>query len=207
MHIILIHLGNKKVKYINSCIEQILKFNKKINIHFLSNRNSWKYIKFNFKKKIIFHNYEELELSENHKKFIKINNFDNKWYCGFWLHTTERFFYLEDLISKYKLKNVIHIENDCLIYFKIKNFIQIFKKNFNISFLPEASKKVIPVIIYLQNNKSIFELNKFILNELNMLKFINFFYFNKKKINDMFLLYKFFKINYKKKKNIKFTNN
>jgi hypothetical protein len=52
----------------------------------------------------IFHYYEK-------------TNLDKEFRNGFWTLTSLRFFYIYALMNKYKLKNVVHIENDVVLYY------------------------------------------------------------------------------------------
>ena len=42
---------------------------------------------------------------------------DKEWRDGFWHYTSERFFTLHSFMAKYDVRNVIHIENDVLLYY------------------------------------------------------------------------------------------
>ena len=42
---------------------------------------------------------------------------DKEWRDGFWHYTSERFFTLHSFMAKHDVRNVIHIENDVLLYY------------------------------------------------------------------------------------------
>ena len=42
---------------------------------------------------------------------------DKEWRDGFWHYTSARFFTLHSFMAKYNVRNVIHIENDVLLYY------------------------------------------------------------------------------------------
>jgi hypothetical protein len=42
---------------------------------------------------------------------------DKEWRDGFWHYTSARFFTLHSFMAKYDVRNVIHIENDVLLYY------------------------------------------------------------------------------------------
>jgi len=44
---------------------------------------------------------------------------DNQFRGGFWALTSARFFYLYEFMRKYAIENVVHLENDVLIYYNI----------------------------------------------------------------------------------------
>ena len=210
MNIMLVHLGDKKVIYLNDCINQLLKFNKNTNIHLISSKKTLNGLSNSNKNIIHFHDTKLIEISKDHQKFKEINNLDRKWYNGFWLHTTERFFYLKKIVSEYNLKNIIHIENDCLVYFSIKSKIRHFYKKYNIAVVPEKKDKVIPVFMYFKNKKFLNLICNFFLQEHSNINIFNFFKykFKKKMMNDMFILQNFFVKNYSRNKifNLPTTN-
>lgn len=152
MNLIFIHLGSKKIDYLSDSIQQALFFNSKIKIFLVSNKNTYDKVNTKIKKKIIFEDIKNLKISDNHKNFISNNLLDKKWYQGFWTYTTERFFYLESLSKKYKLKNIIHIENDILLYFDLLKKKKIFEK-INIGLLLDSNIKAIPSFLYFKNIK------------------------------------------------------
>lgn len=207
MNLIFVHIGNKKVPYLNDSIRQALIFNKKINVHLISNKITFKNLSPHVKKKIIFEDTNKIILKKNHKRFIKNSLLDNKWYSGFWKFTSERFFYIQNIVEKKNLKNIIHVENDLMIYFDIKSKLNVLEKNYNIGLLLDSNIKAIPSFLYFKD-------------DINLNKFVNFFekehsFINKllgktvgkvyKKLlnknfylnNDMDVLFKFYLKNFK----------
>lgn len=201
MNIILIHLGDKKIHHLNYCIKQILIFNKDINIYLLSKPKCFNNLKRNIKNRIIYINYTKLNLTKKHIRFKKFNKITNDEHKNFWIYTSERFLYLENIVKKFNLKDIFHIENDCMIYFSIKKKINLFRKNYNIAIIPESNKNSIPVLLYFKNHKSLETLSDFF-SKINLSYLKEIFFFKKffKFKNDMQTLHKFLLMNYKKKK-------
>ncbi len=160
MNLIFIHLGDKKISYLNDSIKQAIFFNKDINIILVSNKKTFNSLDIHIKKKIIFEDVSKIIIKKNHTNFIKNNLLDKHWYKGFWRYTSERFFYLQNIVKKRKLKNIFHIENDLLIYFNIKSKLKIFNKYYNIGLLLDSNIKAIPSFMYFKNSNY---LDKFVL--------------------------------------------
>jgi hypothetical protein len=59
---------------------------------------------------------EDLSISALHQAFRDINPMNNTFRGGFWTYTTERFFFLATLVERLGLENVIHVENDVMLY-------------------------------------------------------------------------------------------
>ena len=58
----------------------------------------------------------DLGVSDAHQAFRAISPLDRNFRGGFWSHTTERFFLLDTLMRRLSLSNVLHLENDVMLY-------------------------------------------------------------------------------------------
>ncbi len=67
-------------------------------------------------------NASEVPKSQLHEAFLQQQVFSD-WNDRFWQLTTERFFFLDDLMRHMKLSSVLHIESDVLIYRPLVNLI------------------------------------------------------------------------------------
>ena len=210
VNLIFIHVGNKNINYLNDSINQAVIFNKNINIYLVSNNKTFSNLKSKIKKRIIFKDINKITLKENHLNFIKYNLLDANWYDGFWKNTSERFFYLQNVAEKENLKNIIHVENDLMIYFNIKSKLKIFEKKYDIGLLLDSNVKAIPSFLYFKNvtnvNKfvSFFEKQHSLRNKLIGLTFgklyLKIFNKNLYSKNDMDILYNFYISNLTNKK-------
>jgi hypothetical protein len=153
MNIILIHLGKKKIPYILYTIYHLLYFNNK-KIFLLVNKNTFDYIKkIPIIKKINLVNVDEFEKSYEHEFFLKKTKLDKYWYYSFWLKTSERFFYLENFAKNNKLRNIIHLENDNLVFYDLDKLKNKFKKIYKIGLTLLNNEQCIPGFIYFKNYK------------------------------------------------------
>lgn len=59
---------------------------------------------------------EDLRLSDKHRVFRQLSPLDRSFRGGFWTFTSERFFVLESTIEQLALRNVVHLENDVMLY-------------------------------------------------------------------------------------------
>tara|TARA_B100000767_G_scaffold210212_1_gene197226 strand:- start:351 stop:1313 length:963 start_codon:yes stop_codon:yes gene_type:complete len=155
MNLIFIHLGDKKIPYLNDSIKQAIIFNNNINIYLISKEKTFKSLGTEIKKKIIFKDTNKITLKKNHINFIKNTLLDDKWYKGFWKFTSERFFYLQNIVESHNLENIIHIENDSLIYFNIKSKMKTFQENYQVGLLLDSNIKAIPSFLYFKDLKGI----------------------------------------------------
>ena len=112
-------------------------------------------------------NIEKIKKTDKHVMFNKMSKLDKSFRGGFWHFTTERFFFIEDLMLEYNIQNVIHMENDNLIYFNIEDYKDIFEINYKIAAVFDNDVRCIPSFMYIKNVNYMSELTKFILDENN----------------------------------------
>jgi hypothetical protein len=111
MNIVLVSITNFQ-DYILSNIDQLIRLNHK-NIYVLTNKNLF----------INFSKYDNLirlididELTDTYNFYLN-THLDKSFRNGFWTLTSLRFFYIYEFMKKYNINDVIHLENDVLIYY------------------------------------------------------------------------------------------
>ena len=194
MNLVFIHIGKKNIDYVEHSLNQAILFNPKIDFFLISNEELYYRIKEKIYKKINFIDYNKLEKSREHLKFLSNTKLDKLWNNGFWLHTTERFFYLDNICKLLNLRNIFHVENDIMLYFNLYDKLKIFEDNYDIGLTFENLNKCVPSFTYFKDYQHIGLLTKFIYKK-------NRFFFQKK-LNDMQLLALFYKHNDNKNCNI-----
>jgi hypothetical protein len=184
MNIVLTQIGNKKSTHIIECLKQLLFFNNN-KIILISNKFHKNLLKKNkILDKINFIDENKVIKSKEHLVFLRNTKLDNKFYDQFWIKTTERFFFIENICAAKKLKNIIHIETDNLIYENLGKFEKKLKK-FRILFNIANYNWCVPNIIYFNNYKEINLFTNFIYKK-------NRFFFLKNNLNDQELCIRYF---------------
>ena len=170
MNFILIALGDIP-DYLNDCIQQIKKTQKKSKIYLLVNKTS------EFKNKnckIV--NVESLKKSKEHILFIKKSKLAQDSFRNFfWKHSIERFYYLNDFLNKSNLTNVFHIENDVLLFQDLEKILKEIKF-YNFACIRDSINRVIGSLIFIKNKKvstKIVKISNNYLNE-NDMKILNY---------------------------------
>ena len=122
--------------YIKENINQLLKF--QFDIHVI--------VDFPFLKELDEYksNVELIDSATLQTNFDKKSKLDKKFRNGFWNNTSKRLFLLYEYIKIKKLKNVIHIENDVLLY---SNMDYNFEEKIYITM--DSNDRCIPGIIYI----------------------------------------------------------
>jgi len=69
------------------------------------------------------------ELSDSYQFFDK-TSLNKTFRGGFWTFTSLRFFYIYEFMAKYDVRDVIHLENDVLIYYNCDQIIERFDKEY-----------------------------------------------------------------------------
>ena len=113
MHIALVCINNFQ-EYILSNIKQLVRLGHTC-IYVITNRGFFE----RFSEYIEnVHLIAIEELSDSYK-YNENTQLDNQFRGGFWALTSARFFYLYEFMRKYDIENVVHLENDVLIYYNI----------------------------------------------------------------------------------------
>ena len=147
-------------EYILINIEQLIKLGHQ-NIYVVT--NSHLLDKFDeYKSKINLIDADGLDESYN---FNSISSLDSKFRNGFWKLTSLRLFYIYEFMKKYNVANVIHLENDVLIYYNCDELSLLLNKDY--MYIPfDTYKRNIASIMYIPD-EAIF---KKILDEYNFNK-------------------------------------
>ena len=146
MNIVLVCINNFQ-EYILDNIQQLINL-KHENIYVLTNENFFTlFNKFSDKIKLI--SVDSLPDTFN---YYSKTSLDKKFRDGFWALASLRFFYIYEFMNKYDVKDVIHLENDVLLYYNCKNIIDIFEKQF--IYLPfDTFKRNIASIMYIPTSE------------------------------------------------------
>jgi hypothetical protein len=165
MNIVLTCLKNFQ-EYILINIRQLIKLGHK-SIYVITNSNLFSYFD-EFKSQIIIINADELLDSYN---FDSVSNLDNKFREGFWKLTSQRFFIIYEFMKKYDTTNVIHLENDVIIYYNCDELEKSIDKNY--MYIPfDSYKRNIASIVYIPDSKVFKEiLDKYNFNKNDMENF------------------------------------
>lgn len=162
MNIVLVCITNFQ-DYILTNIKQLLRLGH-TNIFVLT--NSYLFKEFvDYKDNITLINVEQLNDSYN---FFSNTTLDKSFRNGFWTLTSLRFFYLYEFMRVYDIKNVIHLENDVLVYYNCSKIIDLFDKNY--LYIPfDTFTRNIASIIYIPSSmilKEVLDKYNFQLNDM-----------------------------------------
>jgi len=140
MNFVLFHIGVDFPIHVEHCIRNIQQFTPNSKIYFLTD------------KQVSFNKVETINVADfNSYKLLESNFFKNSYHASLFRNSLFRFFFINELIKKYSLKNVIHFDNDVLIYNDYTKFIGILQQN-NISITPHSNEEYVCGTMYIRDN-------------------------------------------------------
>lgn len=161
--IVFVHLGKELPDHLQYTLKQARLFNE-CNILLIANRKPLEsYGKVLNKLGVIPIPAETLEKSDEHLHFIKHSKLNKSFRDGFWYYTTERFFYLSELVKEMDMTDVFHLENDVMLYFDVETLLAQFRKIYDgIAATFDTYDRCVPGFMYIASSKSIGKLSRFI---------------------------------------------
>jgi hypothetical protein len=147
--VLYVHLGKNWVEYLNTSINQVKKFNPDIDIYLISDKDNFLKVT---NKDVKLIDYEKLNKSPEHIQFIENHGLSS----GFWQFASERFFYIQNFILDTKLKNIIHLESDIMVFCNLKEqfnkFSQLAKNENIIGATFDSDNRCIPGIVFIKGS-------------------------------------------------------
>lgn len=112
-------------------------------------------------------NIELIDINEYNSEYIQLFkkklNLDKTFRDGFWYNCTMRFVYIYEYMRENNITDIIHIENDIMIYENLSKFKDFFNKE-KLYLTFDAYHRVIPGIMYIPN----YQILKIILDNYDM---------------------------------------
>jgi hypothetical protein len=161
--IVYVHLGNTLPIYWYDSVKQSRLFNKSCPIYLIANKsalNKRHPLSYKFSENsVTLVEIESLTKSKKHEEFINITALDKKWRDGFWFYASERFFVLDDFAQQFGVTDIIHLENDNMVYVDFTHLMPLFKKYYpGIGGIFASDERCIPGLIYFADKKITHEL-------------------------------------------------
>lgn len=121
--IVYIHLGRHLPWHLADSIAQVRSFGSEASIFLVAEQRALPNFRAIEEFGVTAVALEDLGVSEHWDRFRRTSRLDRKFREAFWTLTTERFFALERTMRALDLRNVIHIENDVMIYFDVGDMV------------------------------------------------------------------------------------
>lgn len=169
-NIILVYQSSKIPAYVFQMLDQLLQHRGNAQIYFITNKIGSIWDKYKNIIKII--DSDKLEKTKHHTRLLHKAKFGHRkiriFYenPNYWFVTLERFFFIEDLVRKYELEDIIHLECDILIYRDINTIMdEIHRCNANHMVCCDSHRiHISNAVSYYRNLDAISRFNQFIVD-------------------------------------------
>ena len=150
---VFVHVGPEVPAYAAEAVRQVRLFNTEADIYMLAEQEV---------EGAVWVPLHSLERSEAHEEFLARTPL-----VGFWRYATERFFYLEEFVKRGGLREVIHLENDVMVYFEGKELLESFRKccKERLGAVFDNDRRCIPGLVYVPEAAVLARLTKFLAQE------------------------------------------
>ena len=166
---ILVHTGNSLIPdYLFFNLKILQQLNKTIVIYIIVDKiNSYYFfknlIKYNIDSRQIILVFSENLIESNFTKEFKLKSpLNNDFRKGFWKNTSLRFFLIHDLVTQYSLTNILHIENDYILFRDPLEIIKICELSSDFM-VPLDNIRAIPGIVWFNSSSTTLKLVSFLL--------------------------------------------
>ena len=153
--IVFVHIGKSMPPYLETAVKQARLFNS-CPIKVVANEEAIQQSQVLLEPyHVTFVACEEMPKTAEHISFLQHSKLDRTFRNGFWSHATERFFYLQDLMEYYQLTDVVHLENDNMVYVDILSIVPIFKDlGIHVGLTMDNDERCIPGFVYIADAPS-----------------------------------------------------
>lgn len=153
--VVFVQLGSELPHYVITALAQSRLFNKTCDLYLIAHRQALQKSTFDFDgvgvRRIVA---DDMILGAEHKMFLSRTRLDKNSRGGFWLYASERFLYLADLMEKYDLHDVFHLESDNMLYVDLATLLPIFQQNYKgIGAVFDNDQRCVPGFIYFANKQ------------------------------------------------------
>lgn len=167
-NLVFVHIGPNLPLYFYDALNQAQLFNSNTNFYLIINKSTTiDYSRIN-KNKLNIVYCEDLKKSNAHILFLENSTLDTNFKEGFWQTTTERFFYLAELIKQENLINVFHIENDNMLYVDLTELLNTLYLYKGIAAVFDCDDRCIPSFMFVPNYYPLKKMVNFLAKNSNL---------------------------------------
>lgn len=150
--LVFIHIGEQAPKYLYDALYQVRLFNPHENVYLLASPQAINYDRLR-KLDITLVDLHSLQTTKEHQIFTKVYDLRSNL-VDFFRCTSERFLYLNDFLQQYDIKDIIHMENDILLYNSIEKLLPVLKKiPEGIAAVFDNDTRCIPSFVYIRDKE------------------------------------------------------
>ncbi len=174
--LVFVHLGGN----VPSCIFTIIKQSRALNpesaLYLLTDSSNYRALyeregKFLSQEQVVLINGDRLPETWQHREFKKLVTVDFSDSNAYLFYTLQRFFYLFDFIKDRNLQDVVHLENDTMLYVDLQELMPFFMEaNVHLAtpFLSKAA--AVPCFVFIKDGKSLSHYIEHVIDETKSYK-------------------------------------
>lgn len=171
MSFVLVHTGSRFPRHVVHNLRQIRAFNPRTDIHFIVEDDSLDRLSSIARTDpcLFLHPASRFHGSPGSDRISlqyalqatpnRIPDVDAGFRDGFWIHTVTRFFYLHALMAEFGLRDVVHVENDVLVYFELEEVLDELAGQMHVT--RDAPDRVIGGIVFVKTHRILEDLRDF----------------------------------------------
>ena len=168
--IIFVHLGSTLPAWLGTTLEQARRFNS-CPIMVLADAGALARTPLPLSLSIARIPLQDLPLTERQREFRDVSPLDRTFRDGFWTFTSERFFVLESAMRTLGLREVIHLENDVMLYCDCVRLAPLLSELYpSIAATFDNDTRCVPGFVYLKSSDAAGLLTSFFLDVFRSLR-------------------------------------
>ncbi len=162
--IVQVHLGKEIPPHVYPQLSQARLFNPDTPIYLITNTGAAFDESLINGLGVVIVRIESLKKSRNHKLFSLFNRTNRRSLGGFWLYASERFFALESFLTVCRIQNIVHLENDIMLYESINKILPAMLETCpHIGITMDSENRCVPGFVFIRDLDSLKTMNAFLL--------------------------------------------
>lgn len=164
VNLVMVHLGETIPLHIYDQIRQTRIFNPSEQIYLILNKGAEACYSILRDLDVVVVWRESIIPCRNHRSFMIKNKFNKKSLNGFWLYTSERFYAIESFLQAMRLENIIHMENDVMLYESVTKLLPSLEASCpRIGITMDSDTRCVPGFVFIKDPEALSNMNDFII--------------------------------------------
>lgn len=164
VNIVQAHLGKELPSHLYQQLEQTRVFNPDVPVYLIISAGAEYDRRIIDRLGVIIVRKESIAKCANHRRFLFGNRLNRRFWGGFWLYTSERFFAIESFLTACRLDNVVHMENDVMLYTELSPLLPRFQERCpGIGITMDSERRCVPGFVFIRNLEALSAMNGFII--------------------------------------------
>jgi hypothetical protein len=161
-----VHLGKEFPPHLYRQLEQVRVFNENTPIYLIVNAAAEYNRRLIDELGVVVVVKEGLVKCRNHRLFSAFNRMNRHSLGGFWLFASERFFVIESFLAACRLEDIVHMENDVMLYAELDRLLPTLRSACpRIGITMDSEHRCIPGFVYVRDLEALSAMNAFLFRQ------------------------------------------